>query len=313
MSERNINMSILISVVVPVFNRQNHLNQVVETVFAQKLTQNVNIELILVDDGSQDDSAKTILALAKQDSRVIPVILPNNQGGGAARNAGIDQARGEWIAFLDSDDLWMPEKLEKQLSMLPGADESVLCFTNLVVDFDDGETPLPWNTIPFAANASPKQYLLEQHQVIQTSTILMASKAAKAVRFNPALRRHQDIDFVLRCESAGVRFVYQSECLVRYSADPKATRVSKRVNAKPSIAWLDVARAYLTTTEIDAFYLRHVFDMHFKDAPLKAISTGLTAVKSQKLPALKLVFRIIKLLIPSKFKSTLKRICLIFK
>lgn len=294
-------MSSLISVIVPVFNRQNHLAQVVETVFAQKTNQ--NLELILVDDGSKDDSAKTILALAKQYSRVIPVILPSNQGGGAARNAGIDQARGEWIAFLDSDDLWMPDKLEKQLSILASADEHVLCFTNLVVDFHDGETPLPWNTIAFAANA--KKYLLEQHQVIQTSTILMSSKAAKAVRFNPALRRHQDIDFVLRCENAGVRFVYQPECLVKYSADPKATRVSKRINAKPSLDWLTVAHDYLSPAEIDAFYLKQVFDMHLKDSPVTALQRGLHAIGSQNVSVMRFAMRVVKLMLPSPLKNAI--------
>jgi len=294
----------LISVIIPVFNRASHILDAVDTVFAQ----NMNLELILVDDASKDDSAKIILDLASKDKRIIPIIFKQNQGGGAARNAGIKKATGEWIAFLDSDDLWMPEKLSKQVEALRSySQENTLCFTNLVVDYHDGLTALPWNSVMFDNCASAKNYILNENQFIQTSTILVSAKVAKCILFNDNLRRHQDFDFVLRCEKAGVNFVYLPECLVKYSADPNINRVSRRVNATPSLHWLEVAKDYLTTSEIDAFYLKHVLDIHYKDNPFKAFKHTLRIANNHNLDIFSVIYKFAKLLLPETLKKMIKK------
>jgi len=262
-------MTPLVSVVIPVHNRASDLRNALNSI----LTQGLDVEIIFVDDASTDQSPATIRELASLHSSVRFELLSNNRGGGFARNVGIDMAAGKWVAFLDSDDLWLPNKLATQIDALEKASNAEsLCFTNLVVDHHDGNEPLPWNVGAFESKNSVSHYLLHRHQVIQTSTIVMSATAAKRVRFNDNLRRHQDIDFVLRCAADGLAFTYIDQSLVRYSADPKASRVSKRVNATPSLQWLQVAQSYLTDADIDAFYLRHVFDMHFNDSPNAAIA-----------------------------------------
>lgn len=261
-------MSPLLSVVIPVHNRANDLQNAIASINLQ----NIELEIIFVDDASTDDSAAAIEQLALTQSNVRFSLLTTNQGGGHARNVGIDMAQGQWIAFLDSDDLWLPGKISAQLKALQSLGNiAALCFTNLVVDFHDNAIPLPWNAGPFLPDENVTDYLLRKHQVVQTSTIVMSAATAKRIRFDDKLRRHQDIDFVLRCAVAGVKFVYVDECLVRYSANPMAARVSKRVNSAPSLKWLEVAQSYLTPQEINAFYLKQVFDMHFKDAPAAAV------------------------------------------
>ncbi len=99
-----------VSVIIPVFNRQSTIDRAIKSVIAQEFPAH---ELIVVDDGSTDSSA----AIAQQNPGVI-CLQQSNQGVSAARNAGIKAATGEWIAFLDSDDEWLPEKLREQKSAL---------------------------------------------------------------------------------------------------------------------------------------------------------------------------------------------------
>jgi glycosyltransferase involved in cell wall biosynthesis len=100
----------LVSVIIPVYNGARYLRAALESVFAQAYRA---FEVIVVDDGSTDDSGAIAQSFA--DVRYLP---QTNQGVAAARNHGIDAARGEFFAFLDQDDLWSPEKLQLQVEYL---------------------------------------------------------------------------------------------------------------------------------------------------------------------------------------------------
>jgi glycosyltransferase involved in cell wall biosynthesis len=106
-----------ISVIIPTFNRAFSLTRSIESVLDQSYT---NFELIIVDDGSTDDSFDVIRAYLK-DPRVRYIRHSTNKGAQAARNVGIKTATGEYIAFLDSDDEWVPEKLQIQVKKINGA------------------------------------------------------------------------------------------------------------------------------------------------------------------------------------------------
>lgn len=294
----------LVSVVIPVRNRPEALPLAVRSV----LDQGLPVEVVIVDDASTDNTPAVAAALAAADPRVRLVAFAENLGGGHARNAGIDAATAPWLAFLDSDDLWLPGKLQAQMAHLQGGGngQSVIGFSNLVVDHADGQEPLPWITVPYAAGMTARQYLLELHQVIQTSTLLMPTAVARSVRFDGALRRHQDLDFVLRAESAGVRFCYLDQCLVRYSADPAAVRVSRRENVAPSLAWLARATPYLSPREIGQFYLRHVYDVELRQAPRQAWGRAWRAARAGATTPGALCWRTLKLLVPAGLKARLK-------
>jgi glycosyltransferase involved in cell wall biosynthesis len=104
-------MKPLVSVVIPTYNRENFVAEAVASVLAQSY---VDFELIVVDDGS-DDATVALLAERFDDTRLMVVSQPN-LGVSAARNTGAKLARGEWFAFLDSDDTWLENKLEVQLT-----------------------------------------------------------------------------------------------------------------------------------------------------------------------------------------------------
>src|SRR6476619_4299573 len=100
----------LVSVIIPVYNGARYLRAALESVFAQSYC---NFEVIVVDDGSVDDSG-----VIAQSFPEVRYINQTNQGVAAARNHGIEVARGEYFAFLDQDDLWTPEKLKLQIEYL---------------------------------------------------------------------------------------------------------------------------------------------------------------------------------------------------
>jgi glycosyltransferase involved in cell wall biosynthesis len=112
----------LVSVIIPTYNRSSLLLEAVDSVFKQTFQ---DFELIVIDDGSRDGTAK---ALAPYQDRFVSYIQ-NNRGVSAARNRGIRMARGQWIAFLDSDDLWLPEKLETQTRFFSQNSEALICQT----------------------------------------------------------------------------------------------------------------------------------------------------------------------------------------
>jgi glycosyltransferase involved in cell wall biosynthesis len=112
----------LVSVIIPTYNRSSLVLEAVESVFKQTY---LNFELIVVDDGSIDGTAEV---LSPYKDRFV-YAFQNNQGVSAARNRGIQMARSQWITFLDSDDYWLPEKLETQIRFFTQNPEALICQT----------------------------------------------------------------------------------------------------------------------------------------------------------------------------------------
>lgn len=111
----------MISVIVPVYNRQEYIEECVESLFAQTYK---NLEIILIDDGSTDKSLEICKKFAKNDSR-IKLLESNHSGVSAARNAGLDAACGEYVFFLDSDDIIHPSLLEALINGISGTDATM--------------------------------------------------------------------------------------------------------------------------------------------------------------------------------------------
>ena len=124
----------LVSIIIPVYNSEKYLADCINSALCQTWQPK---EIIIVDDGSTDGSAKMAQSFAGEAG--IKIISQKNQGAAAARNAGLKEAKGEFIQFLDADDLLGPEKIEQQMALLNGS------LTQLAightVHFDDGESP----------------------------------------------------------------------------------------------------------------------------------------------------------------------------
>jgi len=127
-------MEVYVSVVMPAYNAEATIVASIESVLAQTYT---DWELIVVDDCSSDSTAALVEAFAQNDVRIHLRRNHQNKGVAATRNNGIAKASGQWIAFLDSDDLWMPTKLEKQLCFMQETDAKI-SFTSTAYIAKDG-------------------------------------------------------------------------------------------------------------------------------------------------------------------------------
>lgn len=116
-------MKDLVSIIMPMYNSSAYVVEAIQSVLAQTYT---NWELIVVDDCSSDDSVSRVCDFCHSDSRIR--LLQTNKASGSPttpRNVGVEHAKGRFIAFLDSDDMWLPTKLEEQLNLFYGSDNSV--------------------------------------------------------------------------------------------------------------------------------------------------------------------------------------------
>ncbi|MFK4307406.1 teichuronic acid biosynthesis glycosyltransferase TuaG [Bacillus sp. RC242] len=124
----------LISVITPTYNAERFI---IETIESIKLQTYSNWELIIVDDCSQDKTVELIREKYQKETRIKILQLSENSGAAIARNTGINQAKGQYIAFLDSDDLWLPQKLEKQLAFMQ-TNNIAFSFTSYQIMNQDG-------------------------------------------------------------------------------------------------------------------------------------------------------------------------------
>jgi teichuronic acid biosynthesis glycosyltransferase TuaG len=125
----------LVSVITPVYNASRFIAETIQSVQAQTYQ---NWEMILVDDQSKDNSREIIQEFVNKDPRIRLIVLEKNSGAAVARNTAINNARGKYIAFLDSDDLWLPTKLQKQVQFME-ENEIEFSFTNYKIIKENGE------------------------------------------------------------------------------------------------------------------------------------------------------------------------------
>ncbi len=212
-----------VSVVIPTRNRAAIVERAVLSALAQTARP---CEVVVIDDASTDDTAGRLERYAGDGVRVLRV--PERGGGSRARNLGIEAARGDWVAFLDSDDEWRPQKLERQLARLEAFDGlglSVVYCRRIAFDHLTGRqfpvpTPLLEGNV-FAALLSGWE--------VSTSQVMVSREALTRVGgFDPVLPGSQDYDLWLRLAAAGYLFggvpealaVKHAHLVLQMSADP---------------------------------------------------------------------------------------------
>lgn len=208
----------LISVVIPTFNRGHLIKKCIESVLAQTYK---NIEVIIVDDGSTDNTEEVVRGI--EDSRVM-YVYQDNQGACVARNKGIAVAKGAYIAFQDSDDEWMPEKLKKQSMILDThPDIDIVCCKTRCKKLDGTEFVSLKNRDEGIINNDIGPY------GISTQTLLVRRNVFDHVLFDPNVTRYQDLDFLL-CATKNHKLYCVSECLVlRYHENDSISSHPERI------------------------------------------------------------------------------------
>jgi glycosyltransferase involved in cell wall biosynthesis len=239
-----------VSVIIPCFNHGRFLRNAAQSVLSQTLA---DIELIIVDDGSTDETATVIAGL--HDPRV-RVQVTGNRGVSAARNVGLDMARGEFTAFLDADDAWEPDKLARQVAIMDSEPEVTLVFTDLRRFSPSDEqlerqlTFVPeLSTIPSrASRAGAGRVILEdafttlaplRQLPAWIQTTLLRTAATGDLRFPEGVRLAEDLHYILRAYRRG-RAAYIPEPLVAVRRHEQNTYRSHSEMLRPVIGVLEM-------------------------------------------------------------------------
>lgn len=201
----------LVSVIIPAYQVAPYISETLDSVFSQTLTE---FEVIIVNDGSPDtDELERAIAPYRERLRYV---RQENQGAGAARNHGLREARGEFVAFLDGDDIWLPNYLEKQLVFLrKGGYDLVYADARLF-----GDTPIAGKTYmqtsPSRGAVTFLSLVRNQCNVITSGVVARRFALVEAKGFNETLRNGQDFEMWTRLARGGARLGYQRKVLLRY-------------------------------------------------------------------------------------------------
>lgn len=213
------NISPLVSVIVPTYNRESYIGNTIESILNQSYK---NIEIIVISDGSSDSTSKIVSS--KMDDRIIFIDLSINSGLPAiVRNIGMKEAKGKYIAFCDDDDLWNSEKIEFQVDFLESNKKYMAVCTKCAFLFKDGtqtENLSFLNRIKVfiaASNLIPSKYLLLIMNFVINSSLLMRNKTSSLGFLNESeiYRGSEDFEYWIRLGQAGDIY-YLNKSLVKY-------------------------------------------------------------------------------------------------
>jgi len=203
----------LVSVVIPTYNRAEFIERALCSVLSQSYS---DLEVIVVDDASTDDTQKKVRALQQTDHRIHYFAHDINRGAQAARNTGIQEAQGKYIAFLDSDNEWLPQKLNLQMALFSQRDQSfgaIYCGFQKVSQ--NGEMLREYT--PRLRGVIYQQALGEW--VADTSTLVVRKDILDKIHgFNVDIRAYQEWDLCIRL-AGECKFDFIPECLVLYHED----------------------------------------------------------------------------------------------
>ena len=173
----------LVSIVMPAYNAEAFISESIQSVQQQT---HENWELLIIDDASKDGTLMLIEQFQSQDHRIRLHPLPTNQGAGFARNIGIKASKGDFVAFLDADDLWKPEKLEKQLEFMQ-KEKVGICYSSYELMGEDG---ISLNKTINALEKLPFRKLLRANYIGNLTGIYNSKKLGKI--YCPLIRKRQD-------------------------------------------------------------------------------------------------------------------------
>lgn len=233
----------LVSVILPTYNRAATLGRAISSVLAQSYA---NFELLVIDDGSTD--ATPALVGAVQDERLRYLRQDSNAGVAAARNRGMKAAKGRLIAFLDSDDAWMPDKLDRQVAQMQAAPGRVgLLYTGLAIRHAGGRVET-WR--PQARGYVLADILRRNVVHFGTSSTMIRAEAAEVVGgFDTSLPANEDHDYWARI----ARFY-------EFDFDPEALTVYDQAGPAPGAEGKRSARFGRNMSARDLFVERHGFE-----------------------------------------------------
>lgn len=215
----------LVSIITPTYNRAHYLKYAIKAALEQTY---INFELIVVDDGSTDGTASLMENFLTDDR--IKYVKTDNHGQAAARNTGISYAQGEFISFLDSDDRWFADKLEKSVNVLNGNPQVDILYGDRLTINSNGDVTSSYNMKRYSGNIT--KYLLRDNCVSFSTTIVRKKCFDEMGSFLSSDRLNEDYELWLRF-STRYQFYYLKDYLSYYriSDGQLSASVTERLEA----------------------------------------------------------------------------------
>jgi len=201
-----------VSVIIPTYNRAHLLSRAIKSVLNQTFQ---DFEIIIVDDASTDNTDRLVASF--QNSRMIYIQHERNQGSAAARNTALRQAQGEFIAFLDSDDEWLPDKLEKQMKLFSKASQNVGLVVTGAMDIREN---IPYQIyLPKFRGNIARRILIENCVGLTSIALVRKECFTKSGLFDESLRGSEDWDLWIRI-AQHYEVDFTPDILLRYCPQP---------------------------------------------------------------------------------------------
>ncbi|MFF5923752.1 glycosyltransferase family 2 protein [Streptomyces flavochromogenes] len=221
----------LVSVVMPVYNSAATLGAAVRSVLSQTHS---DLELLVTDDKSSDGSLDLLMEFARQDERVKPESAPEQGGAGRARNLAIGRARGDYVAFLDSDDMWLPEKTERQIEFAAAGDAPLTFTSYYKMDADyDGESA---DFVPNGRVVRAREHVDYRAMLVRDyigALTAMYDRNVLGSRLMPEMRKRQDYALWLSIMREGADARGLTEPLAVYRSHQAGSLSSNKLSLVP--------------------------------------------------------------------------------
>lgn len=247
----------LVSIVIPTKNRVCSTKRAIQSCLDQDYSP---IEIVIVDDGSEPENRldKWVYSLDFQNVRVKFIQLNTSRGGGYARNRGVSDSSGEYVTFLDSDDVLFPDAISFNFSFHQKLDTDSITYGKGVRSvYNNGELIRELGVYPLkekGESQSVGSYLFCNDGRMFTPTLFMKRVVFDRVKFDTSLPRHQDYGFVLKAESLGIDLKFVDKAIFRWISDENSESSKKKnIDLNVSSIFLDGYSCYLEDNEIKAY------------------------------------------------------------
>ncbi|WFU07160.1 glycosyltransferase family 2 protein (plasmid) [Rhizobium sp. CB3171] len=252
------------SVIIPVYNRAHLIGRAVNSVLSQTYE---DFEIIVVDDGSEDLIDDE---MSKITDHRVAFVRQANSGASAARNAGIDRARGKFVAFLDSDDVFLPMHLETLNTLLDGR-ENIAVYSPVIVDRGGGNTIVkpPRGIKPTEDMAT---YLICGRGFVQTSGLIVPAELARKVHYRADASFGDDTDFAIRLQLGGCEFHMNLFPTVVWFDGWQEDRLSIGRRPIGELPWLNDLRGQIPERAYHGYRGWHYAKSIYQNKPIAALS-----------------------------------------
>ena len=240
----------LVSIITPAYNSATYIAETIESVLAQTYT---NWEMLIVNDCSKDNTAEIVQSYAAKDKRIKLINLTQNSGVAAARNTAIEKAKGRYIAFLDSDDLWKKEKLQKQLSFMQ---QNGYAFTFTSYEHFKGTKENIQSKVQVVKSLNYKQAL--KGNQIGCLTVMLDRKQILNIHFTT--QKHEDYILWLNILKHGITAHGIHESLALYR-----TGNSKSISGNKLQSALWTWKVYRDSQKLNLIYSIYIFMIYIRN------------------------------------------------